>query len=390
MANIGYCIYNSSMRSYTFDQHFSFLNSRHTLNVFHIDKLTTDRAKTTPTNEDKFNIIDISYKTSREIARIILDLKIDVFIFYTFQSVLDKYIWRICRYLSIPTIFHDHGIVFGDKIVGEQKINLSIIRIKRKLSFIIKNIQLNNISDENFPKKPIIGNYIFDHFILFSHNNYEYYNFFFKINENNCTLTGIPLFLDENELTLLKKISPERKILYIHQPLRKLGFSSISFNEEIKFIKSINDISHRLNFKLEVRLHPSQSHEEYTKHLLISGINFDNKTNLQIQAAKATIILGHWSTALSIAYPLEKPLIILEYPKVSQKYFSFFSIFKEVGMYCSNINQLERTLKIIQNDYKADDEKWRHLIGKNNTLLFDILKLNSIIEKITSNDKKDY
>lgn len=374
------------MRRYTYDQHVMFSNSIHTYNVFHIDKLTQDRAKTKASKERYLNIIDISYRSSNEIIKIILDLKIEVFIFYTFQSLLDKFLWQICQNLGIPTIFHDHGIVFGNKIVGESKYNISLIRLKRKLSFLIKNFQLNFLTDNIYSKKLIKREYNFDHYILFSHNNANYYNTFFKLTERNFTITGIPLFRDENELLLLKKIIPERKILYIHQPLRKFKFSSISFNEEIEFINSINKIVKKLNYKLVVRLHPSQSLEELASYDLNSGITLDNKTNLQLQAATASIILGHWSTALSIAYPLNKPLIILEYPNVYKKYSSFYSIFKNVGIYCKSVKQLEGTIENIQTISKIDDDKWRDLIGQDNTIHHDSVKLNKIINLITSND----
>ena len=388
MAKIGFCFYNTSMVGYTIDRQLVYFQPHNNVFIFHINKLTTDRSKKAELVDTKVKSFDISFYSSKSIIDLIKSLEIDVFVFYTFQSQLDKLIWEICQILEIPTILHDHGIVFGHKVASLSKFQLSFIRIKRKIEFQKKRISLKNIRRKAKFKTHLHGAYAFSHYIIYSNNNYSYYNSFFHLNESNVTITGIPLFMDETEINLLKQIKTERKILYIYQPLRKFGMSSMSDQEEINFINSINEVALFFGLKLEIRLHPAQSIEDFGKTIWHENIYFLNSIDLQYQAASASIILGHWSTALSISYTLNKPLIVLEFPKVLKDYLPYFSIFKSVGFYCSHIEQMHDAILQINESFNTDRHvNWINLIGDKNTFKFDAFVMFKVIDKLLINDR---
>lgn len=379
MARIGFCVYNTSMSRYTFGLLAEFLQNKNDLFVFHIDKLTTDRSKNNITSNQNIVMFDVSYYSNNRIIELVQSLKIDVVVFFTFQSLLDRYMWNICSILKIPTILFDHGIVFGDKVVGISKYKLSFIRIFRKFFFSIKNIELYVFKRGKITAKT----FEFDQYLLFSENNYNYYKTFFNLNTINTTITGIPLFKDENELNYCRNFLADDKILYIHQPLRALGFSSISKTEEVDFINKINNAAIACGFKLEIRMHPSQSMKEFADINWHDNITFDNLTKLEIQAAQSKIIIGHWSTALTIAFPLNKPLVILEYPKIASDYLLFLSIFRSVGKYCNNVEQLQEVILNL-NDFKTNSNNWVYLIGEKNTVQYSASKLDYLINNINS------
>lgn len=382
MSNIGFCLYNTSMSSYVLDRQSVYLKNENSLFVFHIDTLTTDRSTNTLNNNYCVPLFDISFMSISEIIKLIKSLNIEVFVFFTFQSVLDKFIWSTCQILNIPTIIHDHGLVYGSSIARIEKPKKTWIAIRRKLSFSLKQFQV--IVFSFYRKKNILKmKFEFDHYLIYSMTNLDYYRNFFLINESNTTISGIPLFDNEIEFNILKKTKKERKLLYLHQPFIKLGMSSLSIEKEIEYINKLNITAKSNDLKLVIRLHPSHSIEEYKKFIWDTNIIFENKEALEKQSASAFAIIGHWSTALTISLPLEIPLIIIEYPQIKDEYKQFYSIYKDVSFYCENIKQLQNTLMQIQlNNTENNQLKIKRLIGTVNTVESDCEKLTIIIDNI--------
>ncbi|MGB4659607.1 MAG: hypothetical protein WBI07_10525 [Mobilitalea sp.] len=387
MAKIGFCIYNTSMAGYTINRQLKYFQPHNNVFIFHINELTKDRSNKDLCFDTQVNSFDLSFTSTRSIIDLIKSLEIDIFVFYTFQSQLDKLVWEICQMLKIPTILHDHGIVFGDKIAHISKFRLSYVRIKRKLVFQKKRMSLKKILRNTKFDARCLNNYAFSHYIIYSNNNYTYYSSFFHLNEKNVTITGIPLFTDLSEINSLRQINSEPKILFIYQPLRKFGMSSIDDQGERDFINSINDVALSFGLKLEIRLHPAQCIEDFGTTNWHENIFFFNSIDLESQAASASIILGHWSTALSISYTLNKPLIVLEFPKVLKEYLPYFTLFKKVGFYCSQIEQMNDTiLKMDRNFNMNNNENWINLIGDKNTYQFDVSETIKIIDKLLNTD----
>ncbi len=386
MANIGLCLYNTSMSSYVINKHLHYLTRQNSLFVFHIDSLTKDRSSNSWDNPFHLPSFDLGSSSVAEIQDLFVSKNIEVFVFYTFQSQLDKLLWKICQLLKIPTILHDHGIVYGESVVGVSYLNISWIRIRRTIKFVLYRFQYIGLQIK-YKRVPFSNvNYSFDHYLFYSMNNIRYYQNFFTLNKFNTSISGIPLFLNKSEIDRLKNKTKKSKLLYICQPFTKLGISSATIEEEVCFLNDINQLAKKFNLKFEIRLHPSQTIDEFGYNEWDSNISFDNTKDLQDQSATAFAIIGHWSTALAISHPLDVPLIILAFPKVKQTYQKFYSIFKDVSYYCDNVKQLEESLNLINNNntYEDNNVKWEHLIGTRITVESDCEMLLSIISSLVN------
>lgn len=379
------------MSSYTIDKQLEYIIRENNVIVFHNDAITKDRA-INQSNKDKDNYLDLSSFKVNDIINFLKLKNINVFVFFTFKSDLDKLLFDICTLLHIPTILHDHGVVFGSTPT-RSGFKITLPKIKRKLIYLKKNLDLCFIK-KGFNINAIIDfiNFSkvkreFNHFLLYSVSNKEYYSTFFDINEKNSTISGVPLFPSYDTLIELNKIQPERKLLYICQPFIKYNLSSLSRTEEIVFFTILSDIAKRNNFSLEIRLHPAQSINEYKNYIWDTNITFKNDITLEQQAALSTGIIGHWSTGLAIAKPLNIPLILIEYPKIYKKYINYLSIYKNVGLYCKDYSQLDSALKQISNGFNYSDSlniEWEKLIGNNNTFETNAMFFLSIVKSICS------
>lgn len=369
------------MCGYTVDPLLSFIKKPDAAFLFHLDSYTGDRSSNEWKNNEKIPTIDVGRKTIPNLIKIIKDYKIEVFVCFTFQSQLDKLIWNICRILDLPIILHDHGIVFGNRVARGSKFTNPWPKIKRKLFFMVvkMHFSLTKINSyKNFSKS---HRYDFDQYIIYSKNNLLYYRQFFILDEQNLIIGGVPLFCDKSELLQLIDQKKERKLLYFHQPLRKFGFSTLSKDEEITYFEGINIIAKKHNLLLEIRLHPSQSVDEYQSHSWDSNIVFNNNQKMAEQAASAYAIIGHWSSAMAISYPLKIPLIILEYPKIKATFKKYSTIFQNLGLYCEKISFLDQVLvkceKLDNSDWSVS--KWEELIGTCNTVENDAKILKNAI-----------
>jgi hypothetical protein len=392
MSNIGFFAYNTSILNYTLRQKIKYLIKEHNLFIFHIDSLTKDRA----VNENSVKDIsqyDISYMSINNMIQLIKKLNIETFIFYTFQSKIDRILWKLCVLLDIPTILHDHGIVFGTTPArkpfkfSKQFLSRNFQILKKMFQLkVYTYIHLNKVQRISLIKK--FNNYSFQYYVLYSKKNIEYYQGFFILNNHNTILSSIPLFETFNSILLVKEQQVRRKLLYIHQPFIKFDFTTLSFDEEIGYIKKINGIAKKNNLMLEIRFHPSQSLKCYNCLINESNIILSEDIDLSLQAASSCAILGHWSTALAIAHPLQKPLIIIEYPNIVEQMRLYHSIYKDVGCYCEDLFELDDVLKKIDAKdyiYERRESEWKDLIGSTNTVEFNCEKLKDVINKVTHN-----
>jgi hypothetical protein len=389
MSNIGFFAYNASITGYTLKQAYKYLQTSHNLFVFHSTLLTKDMATVDKTDPQFASMYDISYLSINDIIQLITKLNIKLFIFYTFQSKIDKILWKLCVLLQIPVVLHDHGIVYGTQS-ARKPIKLTKQMIFRNFQVLKKNVQFYVFLHKNLErnqKKSLmnqINDYKFKYYVFYSKKNMEYYQNFFILNKHNVVLISVPLFDTYNDILLLRKQKTQRKLLYIHQPFRKFDFTTLSFEAEIAYIKKINAIAKMNSFNLEIRFHPTESVESYNCLVNEPNIIITNEIDLSLQAASSYAILGHWSTALAIAGSLKKPLIIIKYPDIVQKMRIYYSIYKNVGYYCKDLFELNDVLKKIDVKdyiYEQKEVEWNDLIGSTNTVEANCEKINYIIDQ---------
>jgi len=367
--NLVFFVYNLSMVNYLTDQQYIFLRKEYNVIVIHISKLTKDRSKIVHFDKE-YNIIDISYYSLLRIRKLLKKIDPVALVFYTFHSQYDYLLLSISNKLRIPSIFHDHGIVFGEsKAKGRYRINL--YRIIRTVIFnfnllqsAISDWKCNMIKDYYFNKsKKHQG---FTKYFFYSKNNYNYYKQFFPISSENSCIGGVPIAKTKNEITDHIIYQDEKRVLYFHQPFVKFKFTNITYDEEIQYYNKLALKVREAGYKLTIRLHPSQRPNDYKRLYHHNLISFDTSRDILKSTAKASVVIGHWSTALAIPILLEKRTIVLSFPGVHEEFIHYYDIYKNLTTRIHKIDDI--TNELLTNVKKDHNTEYaEYLLGYDNT-----------------------
>jgi len=352
-----FLLYNLSMYSYTIKDYIESFNDNSL--ILHSSAITPDRAKVKVITNAP--IFDISYSSIRELQRLFEVYDITNVTFFTYQSSYDKLIYGICKRLGIKTTFHDHGIVNGNQ-PGKGQLTFSHFFhkggaiIKRFLHIQQKKRELKNMylkgKSDFTPIKLLFDSdfkkYSFDNALFFSQNNFEVHQTIINIDNTKYKIGGLPVFRFNSERNMSIACSRERakQVLYILQPLIKLGFTKIGFNDEINYIIALSRIMNQKKYILKLRLHPAQEKEPYKEALKHTSIVISEEPNLNADLLESSIILGHWSTAILTAVALRKRLYVLKYPDLYPKYEKFNQMFKELSCNNNIVDNLNDLTKI--------------------------------------------
>ena len=362
--NICFNLYNTSMSGYTIDGLSEFIEKNNEIYALHSNYLTKDRFKVDLFNKDNF--LDMSQLTTYQIIKFLKLEEIDVLIFFTFQSKFDQLLLKISKLLNIPTIFYDHGILYGKSAGKVGGITYEYFKYAlKRYSYYYKNIVLLNLTIFKSNSYFNSFNNNFSHYLTFSLNNKKFNHQFFSNIEANHHILGVPFLKYKNELLKLNEIIAEKKILYIHQPLVKFKYSAMKFEDYMKYIENINEITKKNNYKLEIRLHPLTDVNSFLNFKWSTNIKFDSNIDLNTQMAQSSVVIGHWSTALCLTKPLRKHLAILQFPELKKQFYNYNLIFKNVACYLPTYFELENYLIGLKEErlLQKNMDQWENLIG---------------------------
>lgn len=321
----------------------------------------------------KYNSYDVSYYSYFKLKKLIQSIAPSKCIFFTFRSVLDLTLYKLCNELNIKKLYLEHGLITNDLLhFRSNAIKSSPLEtIKRQLMHLYKYYGYALTS-----KRPLIeilffiqiyfknkfNLFLFDHYLLFSQHSIEQLNkIFTNVNQNN-TIVGYPIFTDIQQKNEAKKyISNIEKngIIYVHQPLIFDGVASISYEEEKTYLLHIAKILSPHYGELTILLHPRSDIDAYKERFEGEQIKIIKSPNNYKEFVDKNLIIGHYSTALLYGLYFEIPTVVLDYPTLKKNNL-FNSIFP-------NFSQPEQ---ILENDIQINKNMRNYMLGNTNTYQF--------------------
>lgn len=307
------------------------------LHIVHISKLQNEHCE----GLKKYNQYDVSYLSYNKLKELFQTLSPSKCVFFTFRSVLDLTIYKLCTNIGVKKLYLEHGLITNDTLhFRSNAIKSSPIgSIKRQLMHIYKYIGYA-LKSHSFLKEMnelfqvyIKGKFdllLFDHYFLLSQRSFIIFKTIFVNIEENFTIVGYPIFMDDiqkNEVTI-----PYNKegIIYVHQPLIADGVASISYEDEKNFILELSNVLSSKYGKFTLLLHPRSNLNEYRSKFKGSDIEvIQSPGNYKIFINKK-LVIGHYSTALLYGLYFDIPTILIDYPtmKANDLFKSIFPSFK--------------------------------------------------------------
>lgn len=304
------------------------------IHIVHFSKLQKQKMPAV----DNVNFYDISYFSYSSILLLIKKINPDKVLFFTFRSVLDFAMYKLCVKLGIKTIYLEHGLFSTDSI--RFRFNLArkspweaamrqFMHIYKYLGYAVNS---DRIFDElkdfyDFYRHGKIGLIRFNHYYLYSQRSIDCYSEIFDNVLDNCTIVGYPIFSDVNAKmdALSFRNTQNEGIIYVHQPLIYDGVASISYEEEKLYLVNLAKVLSPVYGAFTLLLHPRDNLNDYLKM-------FENEDVIVVQSPNdfkvfinKKIVIGHYSTALLYGLYFKKLTVVIDYPSVEPN-----EIFKEI------------------------------------------------------------
>ena len=308
--------------------------------------------------------------------------KPDVVMFLSMNNLLIRSFNRCCKFLNIPTLLMQHGIISNSELTNTKRHDSKKFYVKR-IKRIIKGellksyfIYLNYL----FLTKAKISTikFFFYESILkilnkdFPTEDWQYsaYGVFIKadkkklidltyntIDKNKIYIVGnydlIHFNLDIDSFNSYKKDNNNKNILYFDSDCVHRTFNR-NLNEYLKYISSLNKIIIEKGLKLVVKLHPYSLKIELNKHLSNLGINCIEKDELKTYLLNSRYVISEASSIMSIACLTGVPVITPTIkPFSSKKYGSLINSYPNRFSF----NSFKEFEKIIKNNYSLGDKK---------------------------------
>lgn len=324
------------------------------LHIFHISKLQNEHCK----DLMRYNQYDVSYLSYNELKKLFQTLSPSKCVFFTFRSVLDLTIYKMCTDLSVKKLYLEHGLITYDTLHFRSNAMISspIDSIKRQLMHIYKYVgyalcskrfmkEISDLFQVYFKGK--FNLLLFDHYFLISQRSLAIFKTIFINVEGNFTIVGYPIFVDNIQKDDAKTSCNKKGVIYVHQPLIADGVASISYEDEKNFILEMSNILSSKYGKFTLLLHPRSNLNEYKRRFEGSNIEvIQSPGNYKIFIDKK-LVVGHYSTALLYGLYFDIPTIIIDYPtmKSNDLFKSIFPSFKSVKEVLKaevNINNREK------------------------------------------------
>lgn len=373
-------IYNLSMADYTILPYRKYFLDESI--IIHTTKITPERSNMKSKQIVENNSFDISFYSIISLKKLLKEKKVTSIIFFTYQSYYDILLNNLCKFLNIKRIFHDHGIVTG-KTIAKGGFNFyHILRYSYAKIFRLVHYNINKYIFKYVSYNQTINKFIsFDCALVFCKNNFDVYTNLIDLNDSKTVITGVPIFIDENEKIVLSKTPVYNKqILYIHQPLYKFGFTKMNYKDDINYILRLNNIVNKYGYKLKLRFHPTEEVTIYEQYFSSENISISKNNSLSVETASSEIVLGHWSTAILAGSSLGKKVYILKYPLLHSVFENLNYIFRDLS--CKHkifsLTEFEEELSNKENDLSITDNLY--LLGVNNTFEFNYDALQILLK----------
>ncbi|MCK4947501.1 MAG: hypothetical protein KAS46_03895 [Candidatus Aureabacteria bacterium] len=350
--------------------------------VLHVTNLNREIASVGTNITKDYELIDISYKSSKAILRIFQEHKPIGMIVLTFRSLFDLLINRIAQQCNVKTLYLEHGF-FADITALRFGMANKKASIRRYLHFIGKYVYFiffiaRNIFFElhiiyRAMKRNDYSKTQYDYALFYANYGFQKTNKLFKYDSKKVFFSGYPTTKNKSDINCFKKnlcVSQpniKKKILFIQQPLLLDKLSNISYAEEAQYLRKIANISAEAGYEFVFQVHPRENSDRYAAVFKECDGIVVKSSSVEKSVAESEIVLGHFSTALFFGVVLSKPIILLYYPGLDGQYLDYF---KMVGVKASNIKELSQILSnpsIYFNKSQEYEEFIKEYIGQNNS-----------------------
>ncbi len=366
------------------------------LKVLHITKLTKEAARSDGDIKRNYEVIDISFKSTKDIVEMFNGYKPIGMIVLTFRSLFDIFVNRIAQYSGVKTLYLEHGF-FADLTALQFRTTDIKASIRKYLHFIFKYFcflltNLKRLLHEvrlvyKAMKKDDYSYAKYDYALFYANYGYQKADKLFKFDKKNVFFAGYPIVRTKTEVRniekyLVGKASIKKRILYIQQALIVDKISKITYEKESIYLANIISISKNLGYDFILQVHPRESKARYGKLFKDKGVQVEQSANIEQLVISCDIVLGHFSTALFFAVYFKKPLLLLYYPGLSD---IFLDYFKDVGVKIDNKNALAAVLSnrekcnVMLEKYDAFIDNY---VGRDNSFEHQAEKIVSIFNKV--------
>lgn len=319
--------------------------------VFHINSLDKEDLIC----PEGVHLIDIGLLSTFGILRKLKEIRPDAYISLGFRSLIELMLVRLCRKVGIKSVYLEHGLY----TVDTARLNTSNLKrntgyvVKKYQNFVIKYVQYLFLCrcsfrelrafHEGFVKKNYI-NSKFDKALFFGQYGFAETNKLFHYPNHDVVFCGYPLFQsnkerDEVSETIVKKKDNAASVIYVHQPFILNHQTSISYAEEVCFIRTIWNKIRTEFYAFQVLLHPRENIERYVDLFSGTDIEVIQKPNDYRVFLGANLVIGHYSTALLYSLYFNIETVIMDYPKakIDKLYTSFCSYAESPNELCDKI-----------------------------------------------------
>ena len=307
----------------------------------------------------------MSYK---ELETLVVNISPSKCVFFTFRSVFDYTLLKICISRGINKVLLEHGIIGKETLQFRSNLlkKTPTMTIKRQFyhlykfgGFLIRNTNKKRELSEflNFYKHGHFKLMQFDEFLIFSQRSFDYYSNVFGNIQSRCHIVGYPIFdTEQAKINSEKEICNKSGVLYIHQPFIYDGMVDINYEDEKKYLLDISSKLSDKYGKFVILLHPRSSIDDYKK--LYAGTNIEviqSPNNYKVFIDKK-LLLGHYSTALLYGLYFTVPTVMIDYPSLPRN-----PLFENILPFVNNIDDLNLY------DYEIDKDKVKYMLGDHNT-----------------------
>ncbi len=299
--------------------------------VLHTTSLNLDSAPPVDVDRD-YDIVEISGWNFDDLHSYLQSALPAAVVMFTFRSLIDILLIRVCRQLRIPSLYVQHGFFINTKYVMANK-RASVARYRRYLRwygrFLARNKPPEMLKEVATALRAVTRvdytHMSFDASMFFAKAGFDDAAQFFDFPRDRVFFSGYPIAPTRERLQEMRSRQVKTKrAVYIHQPFVRDRFTHLTADEEIVYLRSLGAACRSAGYELVFRPHPRESAEHYSRELQGADIEVDTARPTTEAIADASVVLGQFSTTLFTAILLEKPVVIVDYPGLAEDYYRLF------------------------------------------------------------------
>lgn len=317
---------------------------------------------------ENVDLYDISSMSYTEILGLVEKLQMNMMVFFSFRSLMELVLQRICTSHGIRQVYLEHGLFSNDtlKFRKDKLKKEKGVVLKRQLHFLWMSYG-RIFHSENIRKELVLFYKVYikgcfnlsphDSYFLFSERSYDLLKKVYNLDKKrNVEYVGYPIFTEEAQKTKVGRFMNNDGVLYVHQPLISDGIAHVSYQEEKEYLLKLANVVKDKYGRLTILLHPRADLKMYKKMYDNTGIEvIMSPNNFELFVDKA-LIVGHYSTALLYGLYFEKPTVVIDYPTVKND-----TSFSDFFIYCKDIDDIGNL------DFSNNENRKTYLVGEYNT-----------------------